>query len=121
MKVRNRKESIKRKHLRLRQKISGTAARPRMAVSVSNRNMQVQFIDDDTGVTIAAASTIKGDAKNNVDAAKILGKAAADAAIKQGIKNIVVDRGGFKFHGRVKAVVDAAVESGLTLAGKEVK
>jgi large subunit ribosomal protein L18 len=115
MQWKNRIDFRRRRHLRIRRKVNGTADRPRMAVMVSNKFMYVQFIDDDKGVTLASASSVKLDKNNNVETAKLVGKSAADVAIKAGIKAVVVDRGGFKFHGRVKALVDAAIVAGLKL------
>lgn len=99
--------------MRLRQKIRGTAVRPRMSVTVSNRRIYVQFMDDDRAATLASVSTLGGDGKKNVGAAQDLGKRAAAAAVKKGIRSVVFDRGGSQFHGRVKAVADAAREAGL--------
>ena len=87
-----------------------------MAVMVSNRYMYVQFIDDQDAVTLASASTLgMDDAKCNVQGARRFGALAAQSALEKGIKFVVVDRGGFKFHGRVRAIVEAAVETGLTI------
>ena len=126
MKLKNRKDYRVRRHLRLRQKIAGTAERPRMAIFISNAHMYVQFVDDDAQRTLAFASTLKMDAKVNVETAAKLGAAAAEAAIAKGIRKVVVDRGGFKYHGRVKAIVESAVQNGLSIttedpapAGKE--
>ncbi len=85
-----------RRHLRLRRKVTGTAERPRMAVSFTGKHIYVQFIDDVAGKTIAAASTI-----------------AAQQAKAKNISAVVFDRGGFRYHGRVKALADAAREAGL--------
>jgi large subunit ribosomal protein L18 len=82
---------------------------------VSSRHMYVQFVDDERGATLAAVSTLGGSTKNNVAAARALGKQAAELALKKGIARAVVDRGGFKFHGRVKAIVDAAVAGGIAV------
>ncbi len=106
------------RHLRLRKKISGTAARPRMCVSFTANNMYVQFIDDEAGVTLASESTLSADfkalaLKRNVAAAAALGKLAAEKAKAVGIADVVFDRGGFHYHGRVKALADAAREAGL--------
>lgn len=106
-----------RKHVRLRQKVSGTAERPRMSLYRSNKHIQVQFIDDEAGVTLAAASTLeKGfEGSNNCEGAAALGKVAAERAQSAGITAVVFDRGGYKYHGKVKAVADAAREAGLKL------
>ncbi|MGL4854984.1 MAG: 50S ribosomal protein L18 [Lentisphaeria bacterium] len=104
-----------RKHLRLRRKVSGTAERPRMSVYRSNQHIQVQFINDDLGVTITSASTLEKDfaGKANVEGGAALGTIAAERALKAGITEVIFDRGGYKYHGKVKAVADAAREAGL--------
>ena len=114
----NRKVQRQKRHLRLRQKVVGTAARPRMSICVTNKNMYVQFIDDDAGKTLASASSLK-ETKANLEVAKNLGAAAAAAASAAGISLVVVDRGGFKYTGRVAAIVDAAVAAGLKISAKE--
>ena len=114
----NRKVQRQKRHLRLRQRVIGTAARPRMSICVTNKNMYVQFIDDDAGKTLAQANSLK-EAKANLEVAKNLGKAAVDAAKAAGISTVVVDRGGFKYTGRIAAIVDAAVEAGLTVSAKK--
>ena len=106
------------RHLRLRKKISGTAARPRMCVSLTANNMYVQFIDDEAGCTLAAVSTLSPEfkalnLKRNVEAATALGKLAGEKAVAASIATVVFDRGGFQYHGRVKALADAAREAGL--------
>ncbi len=123
MKQTTRKEFRDKRHARIRRKINGTAERPRMAIMVSNRNIYVQFVDDEKGVTLASVSTLKpdGDKKINVDTARDLGKRVAEVAGGKGIKNVVVDRGGFKFHGRIKALVDASVAAGLVISEKPSK
>ena len=114
----NRKDQRQKRHLRLRQRVIGTAARPRMSICVTNKNMYVQFIDDDAGKTLASASSLK-EKKANLEVAKTLGAAAADAAKAAGISMVVVDRGGFKYAGRVAAIVDAAVAAGLAISAKK--
>ena len=114
----NRKVQRQKRHLRLRQRIVGTAARPRMSICVTNKNMYVQFIDDDAGRTLAQANSLK-DAKANLDVAKELGARAAEAAKAAGISLVVVDRGGNKYTGRVAAIVEAAVEAGLSISTKK--
>jgi large subunit ribosomal protein L18 len=102
--------------MRLRKNVQGTQEKPRMSVYVSNRHMYVQFIDDLAATTLAAATTsVKADkiAKNDVAAAKALGKRAAELAKGKGIAKVVFDRGGFAYSGRVKALADAAREAGL--------
>ena len=114
----NRKVQRQKRHLRLRQKVVGTAARPRMSICVTNKNMYVQFIDDDAQKTLASASSLK-ETKANLEVAKTLGANAAAAAKAAGIAKVVVDRGGNKFTGRVKAIVDAAVENGISITTEE--
>jgi large subunit ribosomal protein L18 len=119
MSLKNRKEKRAARHMRIRRRISaGTAARPRMAIFVSNRYMYVQFIDDTAANTIASASTLKGGLKCNIEGAKALGEAAAEAAKAKGITCVVVDRAGYKFHGRVKTIVESAVAAGLSISAK---
>ena len=113
MKLENRKDYRARRHMRLRQKVKGTAARPRLAVFISNSHMYVQFVDDDAGSTLGTGATV------NLAAAKALGEKAAEAAKAKGISLVVVDRGGFKFHGRVKQIVDAALAAGLKVREEE--
>jgi large subunit ribosomal protein L18 len=106
----------KRRHARLRQKVAGTAARPRMSVCLTGQHIYVQFIDDAAGRTLVAASTVMADAKGTkptVAGAKKLGALAAQKAKEKNISAVVFDRGGFKFHGRIKALADAAREAGL--------
>ncbi len=112
MKAKTRTDYRASRHKRIRKKISGTAARPRMAIMVSNKHMYVQLIDDDAGTTLVSASSV-GTEGNNVAAATELGKRAGEAAKEKGVSRFVVDRGGFRYHGRVKAIVDAAIEAGL--------
>ena len=107
------------KHRRLRNHLSGTAERPRLAVFRSNNHMYAQIIDDTVGKTLVSASTTQKDVKaelektNNVDAAAYLGTVIAKRAIEAGIKEVVFDRGGFIYHGKIKALADAAREAGL--------
>ena len=107
------------RHWRIRRKVSGTKDRPRMSVCFTNQNIHVQFIDDTVGVTLAAASTTSKSAPDreklaaNAASAKILGGLAAKAALDKGIKQVVFDRGGSRYHGKVKALADAAREAGL--------
>lgn len=119
MKLENRKDYRIRRHKRLRQKVQGTAARPRLAVFISNAHINVQFIDDDAGSTLASATTMGMDAKLNVATAKVLGEKAAEAAKAKGISLVVIDRGGFRYHGRVKQVVEAALAAGLKVREEE--
>ena len=114
----NRKVQRQKRHLRLRQRVIGTAERPRMSICVTNKNMYVQFIDDDAGRTLAQANSLK-DAKANLGVAKELGSRAAEAAKAAGISIVVVDRGGRKYTGRVAAIVEAAVAGGISISAKK--
>jgi large subunit ribosomal protein L18 len=114
------KEDIRlRIHRRIRKKIAGTPERPRLAVFRSQAHIYAQVIDDGTGRTVCSASsldeTLKKDAKRgaNVAAAKAVGKLIADRAKEKGVEAVVFDRGGFQYHGRIKALADAAREGGL--------
>lgn len=119
MSLKNRKEQRIARHLRIRRRISaGTAARPRMTIFVSNRYMYVQFIDDVAQTTLASASTLKGGLKCNLEGAAALGAAAAEAAKAKGITTVVVDRAGYKYHGRVKTIVESAIAAGLAITAK---
>ena len=108
-----------KKHNRLRNRLAGTAERPRLAVFRSNNHMYAQIIDDTVGKTLVAASTVEKDVKaeiektNNVDAAAYVGTVLAKRAIEKGIKGVVFDRGGFIYQGKVQALADAAREAGL--------
>ena len=107
------------KHRKLRNRFSGTAQRPRLAVFRSNNHMYAQIIDDTVGNTLVSASTLQKEVKaelkktDDVDAAAYLGTVIAKKAIEKGIKNVVFDRGGFIYQGKVKALADAAREAGL--------
>lgn len=115
-----------RRHKRVRKKVSGTSLRPRLNVFRSNRHIYCQIIDDTQGITLISASTLDEEVKNSIlsekkksgkwskiDSAKIVGFAIAKRAIQKGIKNVVFDRGGYLYHGRVKALAEAAREGGL--------
>ncbi|HQL51733.1 MAG TPA: 50S ribosomal protein L18 [Kiritimatiellia bacterium] len=117
----NRKEQRNRRHMRLRQRVKGTAARPRMAICISNKHMYVQFIDDVAMRTLAATSTLKEAKPCNLETAKLVGEQAAGVAKEKGISIVVVDRGGFKFHGRVKQIVEAATAAGLKISERAVE
>jgi large subunit ribosomal protein L18 len=109
-------EARRRRHLRLRQWVRGTAARPRLSVCFTGQHIYVQFIDDRQGRTLAAVSTRGAEAKGlkaNVAGAKKLGSLAAQKAKEKNISQVVFDRGGFRYHGRVKALADAARAEGL--------
>ena len=111
-------EARKRRHFRVRKKVRGTAARPRLAVFRSNKHVYAQLIDDVAGTTLASASTNeKGLAGNGatVDAAKAVGQRVGERAKAAGVTSVVFDRGGFKYHGRVAAVADGARDAGLEL------
>jgi large subunit ribosomal protein L18 len=110
-----RNEIRKRIHTRIREKLSGTAERPRLNVFRSLNHIYAQVIDDQKGETIASASTlaIKAKTGGNVAAAKEVGKTIAERAKEKGVKKVVFDRGGFLYHGRIKALADAAREGGL--------
>lgn len=103
--------------MRIRKRISGTAERPRMSVFRSNTALYVQLIDDNTGHTLASANTKKGATKKsvNIEDAKALGKVIAEDALAKGIQTVVFDRNGYLYHGKVKAVAEAAREAGLKL------
>ena len=108
-----------KKHRRMRNRLSGTAERPRLAVFRSNNHMYAQIIDDTVGNTLVAASTLDKDVKaelektNNVDAAAYLGTVVAKKALDKGIETVIFDRGGFIYAGKVQALADAAREAGL--------
>jgi len=114
-----RNEARQKRHRVIRNKIHGTADRPRLNVYKSLNQIYVQVIDDDAGVTMLSASTLDKEIKDkaekgyNVDAAKAVGQLIASRALEKGIKDIVFDRGGYRYHGRVKALADAARETGL--------
>ena len=115
----SRKDVRAKKHMRIRNRFSGTAERPRLAVFRSNNHMYAQIIDDTVGNTLVSASTLEKDIKselektNNVDAAAYLGTVIAKRAIEKGIKEVVFDRGGFIYQGKVAALAEAAREAGL--------
>ena len=114
-----RQEVRAKKHRRMRNRLSGTAQRPRLAVFRSNNHMYAQIIDDTVGNTLVSASTLEKEVKaeiektNNVDAAAYLGTVIAKRAIEKGIKEVVFDRGGFIYQGKIAALADAAREAGL--------
>src|SRR6185437_11854332 len=108
-----RNEIRKRIHSRIREKLSGTAERPRLNVYRSLNHIYAQVIDDHQGVTLVSASTIKLHNGGNGAAAKEIVKTVVEAAVAKGIKRVVFDRGGYLYHGRVKALADAAREAGL--------
>ena len=115
----SRQEIRVKKHMKIRNRFSGTAQRPRLAVFRSNNHMYAQIIDDTVGNTLVAASTVEKEVKaelektNNVDAAAYLGTVIAKRAIEKGISEVVFDRGGFIYQGKIAALADAAREAGL--------
>jgi large subunit ribosomal protein L18 len=114
-----KRNAVKRRHLRVRKKVSGTALRPRLVVTRSSRHMVAQVVDDVTRVTLASASTMEaglrtGDGDKTAKA-KEVGKLIAERAKAKGVGTVVFDRGGNKYHGRVAAVADGAREAGLEL------
>lgn len=105
-----------RRHLRVRKKVSGTPAKPRLAVFRSEKNIYAQIIDDVNAVTLVAASSLDKDFEgigSNKEAAKLVGEAIAKKAIEKGITEVVFDRGGFVYHGRVQSLAEGAREAGL--------
>ena len=113
----DKNEIRKRKHLRVRKSVSGTTERPRLCVYRSNSHIYAQVIDDTTGTTLAAASSLDKDAEldngSNIGAAKEVGKLIAQRAQDKKISEVVFDRGGYVYHGRVAALAEAAREAGL--------
>jgi large subunit ribosomal protein L18 len=113
----DRDERRRRIHTRIRKKMAGTGARPRLAVFRSLNHIYAQVIDDKLGTTLVAASSTQDGAEvksgGNVAGAKAIGKLVAERALEKGIKNVVFDRGGFLYHGRIKALAEAAREAGL--------
>lgn len=117
MKLKNRLDYKQRRHRRLRQKLRGNASCPRMSVCITNKHIYVQFIDDETGTTIAAFSTLslENKFKLNLETAKMAGRKVSEMALSKGIKKAVFDRGGHTYGGRVKAIAEAARETGIKL------
>jgi large subunit ribosomal protein L18 len=119
MKVKTKEDIRQRIKARIRKKLSGTPARPRLAVFRSQSHIYAQLIDDDAGRTLCTASSLDKDLKAkgkrgaNVAAAQAVGKLVAERAQEKGVKAVVFDRGGFQYHGRIKALADAAREAGL--------
>ena len=116
---RTRKESVRRRHRRVRRKVNGTAERPRLAVFRSNQHIYAQVIDDNLQHTLAAASTLETDLKSELksgatcDASAQVGKLIAQRTLEKGITKVVFDRGGNLYHGRIEALAQAAREAGL--------
>jgi large subunit ribosomal protein L18 len=116
--MRNRQVAKDRRHRRVRKKVRGTAARPRLAVFRSNKHIYAQVIDDVDGATLASASTVEKSfdgATSTVDAARKVGKLVGERAKGAGVDTVVFDRGGNRYHGRVAGVADGAREAGLQL------
>lgn len=105
------------RHKHIRRTLSGTPTKPRLAVFRSNKNIEAQIIDDTKGITLVSASTVEKGNKfengSNIEAAKLVGKTLGERAVAKGITEVVFDRGGFLYHGRVQALADAAREAGL--------
>ena len=119
IKKQSRRDVRVKKHMKVRNRLSGTAERPRLAVFRSNNHMYAQIIDDTVGKTLVSASTLDKDVKaelektNNVEAATVVGTVVAKKALEKGITTVVYDRGGFVYEGKVKALAEAAREAGL--------
>jgi len=117
MAVKDRSAVRQAVHRRIRRKVRGTAERPRLAIYRSLNHIYAQVIDDDSGKTLVSASSVEKDLKGstggNIEAASRIGTAVAERALAQGITNIVFDRGGYRYHGRVKALSDAVRSAGL--------
>ncbi len=117
----NRRQSARRRrHRHVRKRVVGSPERPRLAVYRSNRHIYAQVIDDERGVTLASASSLENEMRGelktgaNKDAAAAVGKRVAERAVAAGVSEVVFDRGGYRFHGRLKALADAAREAGLS-------
>jgi len=119
MRVEQKHKLALKRRWRIRSKVQGTKERPRMSVCFSNKNIHVQFIDDVAGVTLAATTTTSKATPDreklaaNAASGKIIGALAAQTALSKGIKEVVFDRGGARYHGKVKALAEAAREAGL--------
>lgn len=119
IKTKNRKDSVAKRHRKIRTNLSGSPERPRLSVYRSNKHIYAQLIDDINGVTIVSAGTVEKDVKtrlkdgNDIESAKEIGKLIAERAIEKGVEAVVFDRGGFIYHGRVAALAESAREAGL--------
>lgn len=119
IKTKTRKEKTQKRHQKIRITLSGTSEAPRLAVYRSTKHIYAQLIDDVKGTTIVSASSVDKDLKaklghgGNIESAKTVGETIAKKALKKGIKDVVFDRGGFLYHGRIAALADAAREAGL--------
>lgn len=117
--IRSRQEARRQRHRRVRARVAGTHDRPRLAVFRSARHIRAQIVDDQAGLTLAAASTLEkelGEAPDGADKksrARAVGRALAERATKAGVTRVVFDRGGYRFHGRVRALAEGAREGGL--------
>jgi large subunit ribosomal protein L18 len=114
----NKNEARQKRHARVRKRLAGTAERPRMSVYRSNKNIYAQIVNDEIGRTLVAASTLDASLRGakdgaNVDGAVAVGKLIAERALAAGVTKVVYDRGGYLYHGRIKALADAAREGGL--------
>lgn len=116
MKQVDRKAGRVRRHARIRKAIGGTSSRPRLCVMVSNKHIHVQLVDDEKHVTLASVSSAGkgGVGRKNVDGAKAIGQRIGELAKQMGVQAVVFDRGGYRYHGRVKAVADAVRETGIS-------
>lgn len=117
-KIRTQREARLRRHMRVRKRVEGTTDRPRLAVFRSTNHIYAQVINDEQGHTVAAASDLEANLKalqdkNKTGLAELVGTAVAERARQAGITKVVFDRGGFRYHGRVKALADAARKAGL--------
>ncbi|MEP7273564.1 MAG: 50S ribosomal protein L18 [Acidobacteriota bacterium] len=115
MALKSRQDVRRAIHSRIRKKVQGTAARPRLAIFRSLNHIYAQVIDDEKGVTLCAASTVEkvADKGGNIEAAKVIGRLIAERAKERGIAAVVFDRGGYIYHGRVRSLAEAAREAGL--------
>ncbi|MGB0036899.1 MAG: 50S ribosomal protein L18 [Candidatus Acidiferrales bacterium] len=115
----SREAHRRRIHVRIRKRIAGTPERPRLCIHRSTRHIRAQVVDDQTGRTLAAASSLDKDVRSvikgggNIAASKVVGKVIAERARAKGVENVVFDRGGYQYHGRVQALAEAAREAGL--------
>ncbi len=115
-KIQSRNDARKKRHLRIRKRLVGTPSKPRISVFRSNKHIYAQIIDDVNGVTLVSASTVESkmpENGGNIEAASKVGKLLAERAIEKNIKNVVFDRSGYLYHGRVKALAEAARAAGL--------
>ena len=107
--------NLQKRHYRVRSKVTGTTSRPRLSVYKSNKYLFAQVIDDEKHLTLVGANSkyLEGDKLSKIEASKKLGEVIAKKAIEKGVKSVVFDRGGYKYHGRVKSLAEAAREAGL--------